>query len=250
MMTIYPETISLIFDTIEHMEKKWYKTKWGILIVIFFFPFFLLWLPSKYIWKKDWSLRKRIILIAVIWGLPIGIAGTQSYYEKNVVIDCKQPDGNTTKQTTIVCDAIRAAQMADARKATISATLTSAPTSTPKPVEKYNIVVTNQIVKKVDGKYRYFFDIRNHDTKEFEGSVSILLFTDELKNEIAGDAFDTKAPIEAELGASVYTDANTGPVSVHGIDGITKFKYIVRKDNQVVNSGEGRITDEFEDLDF
>ncbi len=115
---------------------------------------------------------------------------------------------------------------------------TKAPTNTPKPVEKYNIVVTSQIVKKIDGKHRYFFDIRNKDTKPFEGSVTISLFTSQLKNAIAGDTFNTNKAIEPELGTSVYTDANTGPPSVHGENGISKFKYTVKKGSKVVNSGE------------
>lgn len=126
---------------------------------------------------------------------------------------------------------------------------TVGPTSTPKIVEKYDVVVSSQIVKHVDGKYRYFFDIRNHDTKPFEGSVSITLFTKDLKNPLAGDSFNTKAPIDPELGASVYTDAFTGPTSVHGANGIIKFKYVVKVGNDTVNSGEGEITDSFEDVD-
>lgn len=68
---------------------------------------------------------------------------------------------------------------------TSTPTTTSKPTFTPspipKPIEKFNIVVTSQIVKRIDNKCRYFFDIRNKDTKPFEGSVTISLFTNELK---------------------------------------------------------------------
>ena len=42
-------------------------------------------------------------------------------------------------------------------------------------IEPLDIAVTSQIVKKVDGKCRYFFDIRNNDTENFEGSVEIEL---------------------------------------------------------------------------
>ena len=124
------------------------------------------------------------------------------------------------------------------------------PTAEPtKPVEKMDVVVTSQIVKKVDKKYRYFFDIRNYDLKDFEGSVTISLYNEKLKNALAGDTFTTKRPIETELGTSVYLDANTGPTSEHGEYGSTKYKYVVKVNGVEVNSGEGVLTDKFEDTD-
>lgn len=124
------------------------------------------------------------------------------------------------------------------------------PIVTPAPTEKLNIVVTSQIIKKVDKKYRYFFDIRNRDTKNFEGSVSIKLLTDKSQSSLAGDTFTTKAPIEPGLGTSVYADANTGPTSEHGEYGMTRYKYIVKVNGVEVNSGEERLTNKFEDTDL
>ncbi len=117
-----------------------------------------------------------------------------------------------------------------------------------KSTEKLNIVVTSQIVKKVDGKHRYFFDIRNKDTKNFEGSVTITLYNELGSNPLGGDTFKTKKAIEPELGTSEYIDINTGPVKVHGANGVSKFKYVVKKDNQIVNEGEGTISEKYEDL--
>lgn len=123
------------------------------------------------------------------------------------------------------------------------------PTETPKPVEKYKVEVASQIVKKVDGKYRYFFDIRNNDTKDFEGDVSITLYNELQKSTLGGDTFSTTRAIEPTLGTSQYIDIYTGPVSVHGENGISKFKFIVKKNGEIVSEGEGQITKKFEDLD-
>ncbi len=207
-------------------KKKWYKTKWGILAIILLFPIFLMVYLTRLIWKQKWNKGVRIAVIAVLWGFVLLVGA----------------NGDKTATTGETQETVTNSFNSGFKAAT-------APTNTPKPVEKYNIVVTSQIVKKVDGKYRYFFDIRNKDTKPFEGSVSIALFTSELKNPIAGDAFNTTKAIEPELGTSVNTDANTGPQSVHGANGIIKFTYTVKKGNDVVNTGEGTITDKFEDVD-
>ncbi len=207
------------------MKKKWYKTTWGvILLLVLFYPagLFFMWKDTKWKPKIKWSLTGLFVIL--FFGFGMITTSKESALSKKYRVD------TTPNQT---------------------AQVTEAPTSVPtiKPVEKYNVVVTSQIVKKVNGKYRYFFDIRNKDTKPFEGSVSISLFTAELPNAIAGDTFNTKQAIEPDLGTSVYTEANTGPTSVHGADGITKFKYTVRKGNDIVNSGEGEITTKFEDVD-
>ncbi len=122
------------------------------------------------------------------------------------------------------------------------------PTETPKPVEKLKVEVTSQIVKKVDKKYRYFFDIRNNDTKNFEGEVTVNLYNDKQSSPLGKDTFTTSRAIEPGLGNSVYIDINSGPVSQHGEYGITKFKYVVKVNGNEVNSGEGAISDKFENL--
>lgn len=208
-------------------KKKWYKTKWGILLIVLFAPIALMVYLTRLIWRQKWNKGVRLAAIVALWGFVL-IMGASNDNKATTT------GGQQNSAAESFQDGMNAAK---------------APTSTPKPVEKYNIVVTSQIVKKVDGKYRYFFDIRNRDTKPFEGSVSIALFTSELKNPIAGDAFNTTKAIEPELGTSVYTDANTGPTSVHGANGITKFTYTVKKGDDIVNTGEGVITDKFEDVD-
>lgn len=163
-------------------------------------------------WYKTWW-GILVIVVALLWGISL-IGGSQH---------------NNAKQTTV--------------------TNGQSNTTAPKTVENFNIVVTSQIVKKVNGQYRYFFDIRNKDTKPFEGSVTIELYNNQQSSALAGDTFNTNSAIEPNLGTSVYTDAHTGPQSVHGDYGITKFKYTVQKDNKTVKTGEGTITDQLEDTD-
>ncbi len=121
-------------------------------------------------------------------------------------------------------------------------------TPSPKPIEKFNVVVTSQIVKKVDGKYRYFFDIRNKDNKNFEGEVSISLFNELSDKPLGGDTFKTNKAIEPEIGTSQYIDIYTAPTEIHGVNGISKFKYFVKKDGQTINQGDGKISEKYEDL--
>src|SRR2546429_184678 len=78
-------------------------------------------------------------------------------------------------------------QVKDKTSAARIVTHTPEPTAPPKPLEKINIVVTSVMVKKVNGKYRYFFDVRNKDTKPFEGDVTVLLYNSLQKSELAGD---------------------------------------------------------------
>lgn len=119
---------------------------------------------------------------------------------------------------------------------------------TKKEVEKVKVDVTSQIVKKVNKKYRYFFDIRNNDTKAFEGKVIISLYKSD--SVLGKETFTTNKAIEPTLGNSVNFDINTGPVSQYGENGITKFKYSVMVGNDEINSGEGIISDKFENLDY
>lgn len=117
-----------------------------------------------------------------------------------------------------------------------------------KPAEQMNIVVENQIVKKVNGKYRYFFDIRNKDKKDFSGKISISLFNNKQPSALGKDNFETSSPIEPGLGNSVFLEINTAPTAIHDDYGITTFKYEVSIDGNVVKSGEDKITDKYEDL--
>ncbi|MFZ1987783.1 MAG: hypothetical protein WAV21_01980 [Minisyncoccia bacterium] len=113
------------------------------------------------------------------------------------------------------------------------------------PVSTQNIVVTSQIVKAVGGKYRYFFDIRNEDNKPFSGEVGIEL--DKSNGEhVYDDSFSTNQPIQPGVGTSQFVETYTGPVSVHGSDGVQTFKYTVKSGGSVIKTGQGTISTKLE----
>ncbi len=108
-------------------------------------------------------------------------------------------------------------------------------------VEQRDIVVINQTVKKVEGKYRYFFDIRNNDDKPFSGEVEIKLHKENGSTLGKGD-FGATAPIGPGLGDSVHIDVNTGPVPIFASEAaITNYTYEVVSSSQIVSSGSGDI---------
>lgn len=111
------------------------------------------------------------------------------------------------------------------------------------------IVVGSQIVKKVEGKYRYFFDIRNNDSTNFEGEVTISIYNGKQESSLGDETFTTQGPIEPGIGKSVYFDINTGPTSQVGEYGIARYTYSVKEGEKVVKTGEGSITQDYEDLD-
>lgn len=204
-------------------KEKWYRTDIGIVVLlVFFFPvgLYLMWKYTNWHKKVKWS-------ITGFYGLLFVLTAIFSPYEST-------SDSVNRAQE-------RVAQQRTEEKVT--------PTDEPKAVEKYQVNVTSQIVKRVDGKHRYFFDIRNNDTKDFEGDVSITLFAEAYSNALGGDTFSTNRPVEPGLGTSQYIEINSGPEVIYGENGIGKFKYTVKKDGQIVNEGEGIISTEYEDLD-
>lgn len=114
--------------------------------------------------------------------------------------------------------------------------------------ESYDVRVTSQIVKKVEGKHRYFFRIENHDSKPFEGEVEIKLLNGS-GHATGEDSFNTTHPMQPEGGSNVHFDIRTGPVSVHGAEfGIRTFQYTVKSKGRIVNRGQGAISGQYEDL--
>ena len=111
------------------------------------------------------------------------------------------------------------------------------------------IAVTNTIVKRVGGKYRYFFDIRNHSAIPFSGSVRIILLNkrDGITN--ASDTFDATKAIDPGLGTFVYLDAHTGPESVHADASVIRYHYEIIDGQTVGASGTGNITTKLEILE-
>jgi len=203
--------------------KAWYRNSLVIAAsLILFFPIGLIWMWTLATWGK---ITKIIISSIFVILFIIGIANAGS-----------MPSTGTT-------EAIPAQPTATEKK-------DSKPTEAPKSAEKVKVEVFSQIVKKVDKKYRYFFDIRNNDTRNFEGEVTVSLYNAKQSSPLGKDTFTTNRAIEPGLGNSVYIDINSGPVSVHGEYGITKFKYVVKANGNEVNSGEGIISEKFENLGY
>lgn len=232
------------------IKRKWYKTWWGILIIILLFPVFIMVFLTRLIWKQKWKMPIRIAAIAFLWGV-VYIAGaipnnkTQSVVANDELSDISEP----TPSQSLEEELEETKKKVYVHLTETEKMLTSPTTKPTLSNRELNFIVASQIVKRVNGKYRYFFDIRNKDTEPFKGSVTISLYTDDLKNPIAGDTFTTSKAIAPGLGDSVYTDAFTGPPSAHGANGISKFKYIVKVGEAVVNTGEGIITKKFEEVD-
>lgn len=203
--------------------RAWYRNSLVITAsLILFFPIGLIWMWALSTWKKTTKIVISSIFV-ILFILGIANAGSM-------------PSTGTTEGKPA--------------QPTVTEQKDSKPTESPKPVEKVKVEVSSQIVKKVDKKYRYFFDIRNNDTKNFEGEVTVSLYNAKQSSPLGKETFTTKRATEPGLGNSVYIDINSGPVSQHGEYGITKFKYIVKVNGSEVNSAEGLISEKFENLDF
>lgn len=112
------------------------------------------------------------------------------------------------------------------------------------------VKVSNLVIKKVGGKFRYFFDIRNLTPEPFEGKVEITLL-----NAMAGitngsEIFATRKPMEPGLGFVGFIQAGTGPKQIHGDASVAQFAYIVYgKDGKEIRRARGTLSAKFEDLD-
>lgn len=120
-------------------------------------------------------------------------------------------------------------------------------TKSPESLPSSNIKVISVTVKKVDGKCRYFFDVRNAGENSFEGEVSIVLVTDKGLR-VGIESFNTTRPIEPGLGISEFIDINTCPSSQVGAGGVEKFSFEVRQNKTITQSGEDVITATFESI--
>lgn len=74
-------------------KKKWYKTWWGVILLILFWPFSI----SYWIWKQKWHLRTRLIVLGLLWVaiFIIGHSDSNRPRTATVAVDtrCVGPDG-------------------------------------------------------------------------------------------------------------------------------------------------------------
>ena len=179
---------------------------------------------------KGWLIKAAVLVIAAIV-LAVVVS---------VAFDSPTPKPPATTSAPIVQDSTTEATT------TAETTPTQAPAATSAPQTR-QVVVSSQIVKQVGSKYRYFFDIRNNDQAPFTGEVKIKLITANGLT-VGSDTFSSTQPITTGLGASVYLEANTGPVAVHGDNGVATFTYEVFVDGTAVNQGEGQVSAKYEAL--
>ena len=96
------------------------------------------------------------------------------------------------------------------------------------------VLVTHKVTKFINGKYHYWFDIRNFREEAFSGKVKITLLN-KMEGITNGDAvFSSPAPIDPGLGATASLESNTGPPSVHGNASVVGFLYQVIEGEKVV----------------
>jgi hypothetical protein len=107
-------------ETASKNDKKWYKTKTGIFIIVIFLPLiifllmvYFLFILSKIIWQKNWSIQKRAGAIAALWGFVIigsVIANNKQTATLGVATkveqegDCIGPDGKRISLSSQACE--------------------------------------------------------------------------------------------------------------------------------------------------
>lgn len=89
------------------------------------------------------------------------------------------------------------------------------------------MVLSNTIIKQVGGKFRYFFDLRNHGAAPWQGSVEVTLHNTLKGVTNAEEVFEINQPIDPKLGKFFFIEIHTGPRSVHGDASVKAFSYVL-----------------------
>lgn len=96
-------------------------------------------------------------------------------------------------------------------------------------------------VKKVEGKYRYFFRISNGMAEPFSGAVKIALQNAMVGVSNGNDTFTASTPMPPGGAALVYLDVNTGPRDVHADASVVGYVYTVTINGDTKAQGSGDI---------
>ena len=129
------------------MKKKWYKTWWGIVVIILFFPIFLIAFLTHLIWKQKWKAQVRIAVIVGLWSLII-IPGLISDKQKPKAEssasqgNCIGPDGKRIGLSPEGCEEFNNAWKNKQQNTSVSNN-TIQPTSQPTTPPKNKPVPTN-----------------------------------------------------------------------------------------------------------
>lgn len=197
--------------------------------------------------KKPWYGNTLLVILLLIIFFPVGLFLMWKYSRWNIVVK-----GLVTGVFLLITVSLFSGSSKTKEGFEAGKNQGSTSTSPTLAESKTDIVVTSQIIKKIDKKYRYFFDIRNNGQEDFRGTVKIELFNKSFKSSLVDEEFSAStAYIAPSVGKSVYIDAITGPVSEHGEEnGYSRFTFTVKDGGNVVKQGEGTITDSFEDTDL
>lgn len=77
----------------------------------------------------------------------------------------------------------------------------------------FNLQLNAPSIKKVDGKHRYFFAIRNNDDRVFNGKIIVTLHNKMKGIKNAEESYQVQ--INSGGGKNAYIDTNTGPEAIH-----------------------------------
>ncbi|MEK7571768.1 MAG: hypothetical protein AAB553_05845 [Patescibacteria group bacterium] len=194
--------------------KKWYTKTGGIIAMLFlFYPVGLILMWKHAQWNK--AVKWIVTIVFVLYVFTVATSSSE----------------NKSPQTASKSDVT--------------------PTVSKKPVAKQKIVVSSMIVKKIAPEtYRYFFNIENQESKDFNGEVYIQLYNghEEPGFLIFGGATKSFAdsPVRAGANSVSYIDDSHAPFEVSGIDGAMTFSYSVSVGDDTVATGKGGISGEYE----
>ncbi len=103
-------------------------------------------------------------------------------------------------------------------------------------INQKDITVKSLSIKHNEGKYDYWFDIRNNSTTTYNGQVHIALI-DKNNKEIAIGDFASDKDIQSKMGDFVKVTAHTSPTQ-----GIVGFRYWVKENDVLVKNGTGTLS--------
>jgi hypothetical protein len=218
------------------------------------FPFLLIaglsLLPPVWQLAEEWwavaenhgvAIRGGLVMLAIaVTGLLAPISGNT-----NAVSDAAQGPRASSADARIAKEE-RAAEKAN--KLAPSSAVAKTTSATPHVNESYRIEVESLIVKRIGKKHRYFFQIRNDDSRPFNGKVEVRVKG--YKGVTVGlEVFVFKAPLEPGKATYGFIDANTGPTSRYGDFKVTSFQYRAYSQQRNVASGTGSISQKYEEYE-
>lgn len=155
-----------------------------------------------------------------------------------------EEDSTTTQKTTTI-EQTEGTTKNSTEETTSEETSSTVETTTEKLTMK--IDVESYSITKFSSGYDYMFTIINNDNKSFEGRVDIDICQSD--GCLTGDSFTATRPQTPGERIPVHiSEINTGPYYDWGSQGIYTYEYEVYVNGEVVASGKGDITTDFDDF--